>query len=107
MPVECLIVAYYTKALHNNIVIWVKRSKKSTLLASFEEGSQIEKDILTLKDNSEVETASSSKKKIEIFTRSHPAKIQPENLDLESLQKYFQKTSNQFIDLKRSTEEAY
>jgi hypothetical protein len=27
MPSESLIVAYYTKALHNNIAIWVKRSK--------------------------------------------------------------------------------
>jgi hypothetical protein len=48
MLVESLIVAYYTKALHNNIEIWVKRSKKNTLLEPFEEASQIEKDILSL-----------------------------------------------------------
>ena len=66
MPAESLIVTYYTKALHNNIAIWVKRSKKKTLLEAFEEASQIEKDILSLKDNlsSEAETNSSSKKKI-------------------------------------------
>ena len=71
MPIEILIVAYYAKALHNNIAIWVKRSKKNTFLEAFEEASQIEKDILSLKDNlsSEVETTSSSKKKIEILTR--------------------------------------
>jgi hypothetical protein len=108
MPAENLIVAYYTKALHNNIAIWVKRSKKNTLLEAFEEASQIEKDILSLKDNlsSEAETTSSSKKKIEILTRPPQVKNQQETLDLESLQKAFQKLSNQVVDLKRSTEEA-
>jgi hypothetical protein len=108
MPVESLIVAYYAKALHNNIAIWVKRSKKNTLLEAFEEASQIEKDILSLKDNlsSEAETTSSSKKKIEILTRPPQTKNQPETLDLESLQKAFQKLSNQVVDLKRSAEEA-
>jgi hypothetical protein len=51
MLAKNLIVAYYTKALHQNIEIWVKRSKKATLLEAFEDGSQIEKDILSLKDN--------------------------------------------------------
>jgi hypothetical protein len=107
-PVESLIVAYYTKSLHNNIAIWVKRSRKSTLLESFEEASQIKKDILILKVNlnSEFEIAPSSKNKIEILTRPPQAKIQPKTLDLESLQKVVQKLSNQVIDLKRSTEEA-
>jgi len=87
MPIESLIVAYYTKALHNNIEIWVKRSKKSTLLEAFIEASQIEEDILRLKDNlnSEVETTSSSKKIVEILTRPPHAKSQPETLDLEIL----------------------
>jgi hypothetical protein len=108
MPAESLIVAYYTKALHNNIEIWVKRSKKSILLEDFEEASQIKKYILILKDNlnSEVETTSSSKKKIEILARPPQAKGQPETLDLESLQKVVQILSNQVIDLKRSVEEA-
>jgi hypothetical protein len=39
MPVENLIVAYYTKALHKNIAICIKRSKKNTLLEAFEEAS--------------------------------------------------------------------
>jgi len=39
MPVESLIVVYYSKALHNNISIWVKRSKKNTLLEAFEKAS--------------------------------------------------------------------
>jgi hypothetical protein len=108
MPAESLIVAYYTKDLHNNITIWVKRSKKSTLLEAFEEASQIEKDILSLKDNlnSETKTTSYSKKKIEILVRPPQVRGQPETLDLESLQKAFQKLSNQVIDLKRSSEEA-
>jgi hypothetical protein len=108
MPAESLIVAYYAKALHNNIAIWVKRSKKNTLLEAFEEASQIEKDILSLKDNlnSEAETTSSSKKKIEILTRPPQTKNQQETLDLESLQKAFQKLSNQVVDLKISAEEA-
>jgi hypothetical protein len=46
MPTENLIAAYHTKALHNNIAIWVKRSKKNTLLEAFEEAVLIEKDIL-------------------------------------------------------------
>jgi hypothetical protein len=81
-----------------------KGLKQNTLLGAFEEASQIEKDILSLKDNlnSEAETTSSSKKKIEILTRPPQAKNQPETLDLESLQKDFQKLSNQVIDLKRS-----
>ena len=64
MPAESLVIAYYTKALHQSIAIWVKRSKKATLVESFEEATQIEKDILSLKDPSrnESETASSSKK---------------------------------------------
>jgi hypothetical protein len=108
MLTEILIVAYYTKSLHNNIAIWVKRSKKSTLLEAFEEASQIEKDILSLKDNlsNEAETTPSAKKKIEILTRPPQAKTQLEVVDLESLQKVVQKLSNQVIELKRSTEEA-
>jgi hypothetical protein len=51
MPAEILTVAYYTKALHNNIAIWVKRSKNNALLEAFEEARQFEKDILILKDN--------------------------------------------------------
>jgi hypothetical protein len=107
-PTESLIVAYYTKALHNNIVIWVKRSRNSTLLESFEEATQIKKDILILKVNlnSESEIAPSSKNKIEILTRPTQAKIQPKNLDLESFQKVVLKLSNQVVDLKRSTEDA-
>jgi ribonuclease HI len=108
MPAESLIIAYYTKALHQSIAIWVKRSKKATLLEAFEEASQIEKDILSLKDSSsnETETSSSSKKKIEILPRPTQSKTQPENSDLENLTKVVQKLSNQVIDLKRSTEEA-
>jgi hypothetical protein len=107
MPTQSLIVTYYTKALHNNITIWVKRSKNYLLLEAFEEASQIEKDILSLKDNinSEFETTSSSKNKIEILTRPPKAKSQPETLDLESLQKVFQILSNQVVELKRSSEE--
>jgi hypothetical protein len=91
MAAQSLIVAYYTKSLHNNITIWVKRSKNYLLLEAFEKASEIEKDILILKHNidSEVETTSSSKKKIEILARPPQAKSQPETLDLESLQKVF------------------
>jgi hypothetical protein len=39
MLVESLIVVYYAKALHNDISIWVKRSKKNTLLEAFEKAS--------------------------------------------------------------------
>jgi hypothetical protein len=39
MPAESLIIAYNTKSLHQSIAIWVKRSKKSTLLEAFEEAS--------------------------------------------------------------------
>jgi hypothetical protein len=107
MPAENLIIAYYAKSLHHNIAIWVKRSKKNTLLESFEEAVLIEKDILSLKDNvnAEAESTSSSKKKIEILTRPPPNKKEQEPLDLESLQKAFQKLSNQVIDLKISAEE--
>jgi ribonuclease HI len=108
MPSESLIIAYYTKALHQSIAIWVKRSKKATLLEAFEEAAQIEKDILSLKDPSsnETETVPSSKKKIEILPRPTQNKTQPENSDLENLTKVVQKLSNQVVDLKRSTEEA-
>jgi hypothetical protein len=87
MPAENVIVAYYTKALHQNIAIWVKRPKKATLLEAFEEASQIEKDILSLKDNTfnEIETSSSSKKKIKILSRPPQNKAQPESSDLENL----------------------
>jgi hypothetical protein len=107
MPAEILFVAYYAKALHNNIAIWVKRSKKNMLLEDFEEASQIEKDILSLKDNlsSEAETTSSSKNKIEILTRPPQTKNQQETLDLERLHKAFQKPSNQVVELKISAEE--
>jgi hypothetical protein len=87
MPTEILIVVYSVKALHNNIAMWVKRSKKNMLLEAFEEANQIEKDILILKDSlsSEVETISSSKNKIEILTRPPQTKNQLEALYLESL----------------------
>jgi hypothetical protein len=87
MPEQNLIVAYYTKALHNNIAIWVKRSKNSTLLEAFEEASQIEKDILRLKYNlsNEEEITPSSKKKIEILPRPPQTKTQSETSNLESL----------------------
>lgn len=76
MHVENLIIAYYTKALHHNIAIWVNRYKKNTLLEYFEEVVLIEKDILSLKDNvnAKVESTSFSKKKIEILTRPSPNK---------------------------------
>ena len=84
MHAENLIVAYYTKALHQNIAIWVKRSKKATSLEALEEVIQIEKDILILKDNigNKIETSSSSKKKIEILPRPPQNKAQPESSDL-------------------------
>jgi hypothetical protein len=93
MPAESLIIAYYTKALHQSIAIWVKRSKKDTLLEAFEEASQIEKYILSLKDSSsnETETSSSFKKKIEILSRPTISKTQPEISDLENLNKVVQK----------------
>jgi hypothetical protein len=96
MPAESLIIAYYTKAFHQSIAIWVKRSKKATLLEAFEEASQIEKDILILKDssNNETETSYSSKKRIEILPRPTQSKTQPENFDLENLTKVVQKLSN-------------
>jgi hypothetical protein len=98
MPIEKLTVTYYTKALHNNIAIWVKRSKNNTLLEAVEEAFLIEKDILSLKYNlsSEAKTTS-SKNKIEILTRPPQTKNQQETLDLESLQKAFQKLSNQVV----------
>jgi hypothetical protein len=107
MPAESLVIAYYTKALHQSIAIWVKRSKKATLLEAFEEATQIEKDILSLKDSSsnETETRSSSEKKIEILPRPTQSKTQPKDSDLKNLTKVVQKLSNQVIDLKRSTEE--
>jgi hypothetical protein len=103
MPAKNLIVAYYTKDLHNNIAIWVRRSKKSMLLEAFEEVNQIEKDIFILKDNlsNEAETTPYSKKKIEILPRPPQTKTQSETSDLESLQKVIQKLSNQVIDLRR------
>jgi hypothetical protein len=108
MHVENLIVAYYTKALHQNIAIWVKGSKKTTLLEAFKEESQIEKDIISLKDNisNETEITSSSKKKIEILPRPPQTKTESDSLDLESLHKAVQKLSNQVIDLRISAEEA-
>jgi hypothetical protein len=107
MPAENLIIAYYTKSLHQSIAIWVKRSKKAMLLEAFEEASQIEKDILSLKytTSNEIETISSSKKKIEILPRPVQNKTQPESSDLENLTKVVQKLSNQVIDLKMMVEE--
>jgi len=109
MPVENLTIAYYAKALHHNIAIWVNRSKKNTLLESFEEVVLIEEYILSLSNNVnvEAESTSSSKKKIEVFTRPSPNKKEQETLDLEGLHKAFHKLYNQVIDLKRSTEESY
>jgi hypothetical protein len=108
MPTESLVIAYYTKAIHQSIAIWVKRSKKATLVEAFEEATQIEKDILSLKDSSsnETENTASSKKKIEILPRPIQNKAQPENSELENLTKIVQKLSNQVVDIKRSTEEA-
>jgi cell division septum initiation protein DivIVA len=108
MPAKNLIIAYYTKALHQSIAIWVKRSKKSTLLEAFEEASQIEKDILSLKDttSNETKTSSSSRKRIEILSRPAQNKTQLESSDLENLTKVVQKLSNQVIYLKRMAEEA-
>jgi hypothetical protein len=87
MPVENLIIAYYTKALHQSISIWVKRSKKVMLLEAFEEASQIKKDILKLKytTSNEIETSSSFKKKIEILPRPSQNKAQPKISILENL----------------------
>jgi hypothetical protein len=108
MPAESLVISYYTKYLHQSIAILVKRSKNATLLEAFEEATQIEKDILSLKDSTsnETETSSSFKKKIEILPRPTQSKTQPENFDLENLTKVVQKLSNQVIDLKRLTEES-
>jgi hypothetical protein len=77
------------------------------LLEAFEEASQIEKDILSLKDtaSNKTKTSSSSKKKIEILPRPTQSKKQPESFDLENLDKVVQKLSNQVTDLKRTTKE--
>jgi hypothetical protein len=108
MPTENLIVAYYTKSLHQNLEFWVKRSKKEMLLEAFEEASQIKKDILSLKYNlsNEAEITPSSKKKIEILPRSPQTKTQSERSDLESLQKVIHTLSNQVVDLRRLADEA-
>jgi ribonuclease HI len=78
------------------------------LVEAFEEATQIEKYILSLKDSSsnETENTASSKKKIEILPRTIQNKAQPENSELENLTKVVQKLSNQVVDIKRSTEEA-
>jgi hypothetical protein len=78
------------------------------LLEAFDEASQIEKDILSLKDSSsnKIETSSSSKKKIKILRRPTQSKTQPESSDLENLTKVVLKLSNQVIELKRMIEEA-
>jgi hypothetical protein len=55
MHTENLIIAYYAKYLHHNIAMWVKSSKKNTLLEAFEEVVCIEKGILSLKDNTNPE----------------------------------------------------
>ena len=60
MSAESLVISFYTKSLHQSITIWVKRSKKGTLLEAFKEATQIEKDILSLKDSSSNETETSS-----------------------------------------------
>jgi hypothetical protein len=36
---ESLVIAYYTKSLHQSIAIWVKHYKKATLLEAFEEAT--------------------------------------------------------------------
>jgi hypothetical protein len=41
MPAKNIIIAYYTKSLHQSIAIWVNKSKKATLLEAFEEASHI------------------------------------------------------------------
>jgi hypothetical protein len=107
MPTENLIVSYYAKSLHHTTTMWVKRSKKNTLLESFEEAVLIEKDMLSLKDNTnpDTEPSSSSKKKIEILTKPPSNKKDQEPIDMENLQKSFQKLSNQVVDLKRVAEE--
>jgi hypothetical protein len=78
------------------------------LVEAFEEATQIEKDILSLKYSSsnETEIVSSSKKKIEILPRPTQNKTQNENSELENLTKVVQKLSNQVVEIKRSTEEA-
>jgi hypothetical protein len=71
MPVENLIIAYYGKYLHHTTTMWVKSPKNNTLLGAFEESILIEKDMLSLKDNTnhDAEQTSSSKKKIDILTK--------------------------------------
>jgi hypothetical protein len=60
---------------------------------------------LSLKYNVSGEAETTSKKKIEILPWPPQAKNQQETLDLESLQKDFQKLSNQVVDLKRYADE--
>jgi hypothetical protein len=107
MPAGNLIIAYYMKTLHQSIAIWVKRSKKATLLEAFKESSQIKKYILILKytTSNEIETSPFSKKKIEILPRPSQNNEQPESSDLENLQKVIPKLSNQVKNLKRMAEE--
>jgi len=66
VPAENLIVSYYAKDLHHTTTMCVKRSKNNTLLEAFEETVLNEKDMLSLKDNTnpETESTSSFKKKI-------------------------------------------
>jgi hypothetical protein len=93
MPAENLIISYYAKALHHTTTMWVKRSKKNTLLEDFEESILIEKDMLSLKDNTnpETEQTSSSKKKIDILTKPPSTKKDQEPVDLGKLAKILSK----------------
>ena len=107
MLAKKMIVSYYAKALHHTATMLVKRSKNNTLLESFEEAVLIENDMFSLKDNTNPKTKSnsSSKKKIEILTKPPSNKKDQEPIDMEILQKSFQKLSNQVVDLKRAAEE--
>jgi hypothetical protein len=87
MLAKKLFIAYYAKSLHHNTTMWVKRSKKNTLIEDFEEFFLIEKDMLSLKDNTnpEAEPTSSSKKKIDILTKPPSNNKDEEPIDMEIL----------------------
>ena len=106
-PTEDVTIEFYTSALPGKIAMFVRQKAKLTLAENFEEAIKVEKDVSATKENSGVDTdsTSSSRKKTDspAKTTTGSDKRSQDALDLDSLQRVIKKLSNEIIDLKKGT----
>ena len=98
------LVSYYVKYIPTPLGMWVKWVHKPTLQQVFDEAMLIEKDMLSLKDSSDINTnqPSTFEKKTNPKKKFNPLKKDQSSFDFENIQKVPLNVSNEFYTYKET-----